>query len=120
MPFRLAALFSAALLTLTMLAGVAMADSARMTRDIEGVSLHDGPHDMVAYYRGTVDGMLEVTATFLAHAEPGDAPQRVVMALDEGDDVRFAMPGHPEALYRFARSGPVVMVSVQAVKQAES
>ena len=27
------------------------------------------------------------------------------MALGDGDDVSFAMPGYPEALYRFARAG---------------
>ena len=43
-----------------------MAETASMTRDIEGVSLHDGPHDMVADYRAADDGALEVTATFLA------------------------------------------------------
>jgi hypothetical protein len=40
---------------------------------------------------------------------------RIVMALGDGDDVAFAMPGYPGALYRFARSGEVVTISVGPV-----
>jgi hypothetical protein len=120
MTFRLAAALSASLLAATFLAGVALADTATMTRDIEGVSLHDGPHDMVAYYRAVDGGALEVTATFLARDAEGFDPQRIVMALGDGDDVSFAMPGHPEALYRFARAGSRVTVSVRPIEGAGS
>ncbi len=120
MTFRLAAALSATLLAATLLAGVAMAETASMTRDIEGVSLHDGPHDMVAYYRAADDGALEVTATFLARDAEAFEPQRIVMALGDGDDVSFAMPGHPEALYRFARAGSRVTVSVRPARRTDS
>ena len=40
---------------------------------------------------------------------------RIVMALDDGDDVAFAMPGYPQALYRFVRSGDAVTASVREV-----
>jgi hypothetical protein len=74
---------------------------------------------MVAYYLPAAAGALEVTATFAAHEpqpQPEPAPpMRVVMALGDGDDVAFAMPGHPGALYRFTRSGEAVTVSVRAV-----
>ena len=120
MTFRQAAALSATLLAASFLAGVAMADTATMTRDIEGVSLHDGPHDMVAYYRAVDDGALEVTATFLAHDAAAFEPQRIVMALGDGDDVSFAMPGYPHALYRFERAGSRVVVSVRPVRRTGS
>jgi hypothetical protein len=120
MTFRLAAALSASLLAATFLAGVAMAETASMTRDIEGVGLHDGPHDMVAYYRAVDGGALEVTATFLARDADGFEPQRIVMALGDGDDVSFAMPGYPQALYRFARVGSRVIVSVRPVRRTDS
>jgi hypothetical protein len=43
---------------------------------------------------------------------------RIVMALGDGDDVAFAMPGHPQALYRFVRTGESVTVSVRPVRPA--
>ena len=43
---------------------------------------------------------------------------RIVMALGDGDDVAFAMPTYPEALYRFVRAGASVTVSVRAVRPA--
>ena len=85
-----------------------------MRAPIEAASLHDGPLDMVAYYVPAEGGTLEVTATFAEHeATP---PMRIVMALGDGDDVAFAMPGYPQALYRFTRAGEAVTVSVRAVE----
>jgi hypothetical protein len=110
----------AAGLVASLLAGPALAEMASMTRDIEGVSLHEGPHDMVAYYRSVPGDALEVTATFLARDAEGFTPQRIVMALGDGDDVAFAMPGYPGALYRFARAGTRVTVSVRAVERTDS
>ena len=113
MSIRLAACLAACLA-----AGPAFSGSATTTRDIEGVTLHEGALDMVVYYRSLADGALEVTATFLAR--DSDEPKRVVMALAEGDDVAFALPGHPEAVYRFARAGAAVTVSVSPAAKAGS
>jgi hypothetical protein len=100
-------------------AGAASADTMTMRRPIEAASLHDGPLDMVAYYLPVEGGALEVTATFAENEpqpEPEPAPpMRIVMALAEGDDVAFAMPGYPQALYRFTRSGAAVTASVRMV-----
>jgi hypothetical protein len=100
-------------------AGPALADSMTMDRPIEAASLHDGPLDMVAYYLPAEDGALEVTATFAPQVERPEAADaaamRVVMALGDGDDVAFAMPGYLQALYRFRRAGDKVTVSVRRV-----
>jgi hypothetical protein len=87
-----------------------------VSRAIEAASLHEGPLHMVAYYVPAAGGTLEVTATFASRAEGSFNPMRIVMVLADGDDVAFAMPGYPEALYRFARAGAAVTVSVTEVR----
>ena len=89
MPFAAAAL----------IASPVFAEEATLGRPIDAASLHDGPLDLVAYYVAAGDA-LEVTATFAAREDAGE-PMRVVMALGDGEDVTFAMPGYPQALYRF-------------------
>jgi hypothetical protein len=100
-----------------LLAGPALAEEMTMHQAIEAVSLHEGPLDMVAYYVPAAEGVLEVTATFAA-GENDTAPMRIVMALGDGDDVAFAMPGYPKALYRFVRAGAAISVSVHEVPRA--
>jgi hypothetical protein len=102
---------------LAALAGPALAEEITVRRAIEAASLHEGPLDMVAYYQPAPDGALAVTATFVAR-DKGAEPMRVVMGLGDGDDVGFAMPGYPQALYRFVRSGDAVTVSVRPVQPA--
>ena len=92
-------------------AAPAPAEEARMTRPIEAGSLHEGPLDMVAYWTPRGDAY-ELVATFAPKA--GGAPLRIVMALAEGDRAAFALPGHPQSLYGFARRGGVVEASVRA------
>jgi putative glutamine amidotransferase len=86
-----------------------------MRRSIEAASLHEGPLDMVAYYEPAPSGALEVTATFASRVVRvmSAGPMRVLMALGDCDDVAFAMPGYPDALYRFVRAGDAVTVSVR-------
>ena len=99
------------LLGLTLATG-AMAESVTMSKPIQAGSLHDGPLDMVAYWVPLEDEGYEVTATFIGRMA-GDQPMRIVMRLDEGDDVAFAMPGYRSAMYRFVRSDDVVDASVE-------
>ena len=99
-----------------LLAGPALAEQTTVHRAIEAASLHEGPLDMVAYYVPAAGGALEVVATFAPREAPAARPMRIVMALGDGDDVAFAMPGYPEALYRFARAGEAVTVSVRQVR----
>ena len=98
--------------TATVLAHPGLAEEMILRRATEAASLHAGPLDMVAYYVPTPGGALEVTATFVVRDGPA-GPRRIVMALGQGDDVAFAMPGYPEAVYRFARDGAMVRVSVR-------
>ena len=104
-----------AILALAVLAGPGRAEETTVTRAIEAASLHEGPLDMVAYYRPVDGGSLEVTATFAPHDPSAFEPMRIVMVLRDGDDVAFAMPGYIEALYRFRRDGTAVTVSVREV-----
>lgn len=99
-----------ALLGLTLATG-ALAESTTMSKAIQAGSLHEGPLDMVAYWIPLEDEGYEVTATFIGRVT-GNEPMRVVMKLEEGDEVAFSMPGHQAALYRFTRSGDVVEASV--------
>jgi hypothetical protein len=102
-----------AALALAVLAGPGLAEEMTMIRAIEAASLHEGPLDMVAYYEPAASGAFEVTATFAPHEPSAYDPMRIVMLLGDGDDVAFAMPGYPEALYRFIRAGAAVTVSVR-------
>jgi hypothetical protein len=108
-------------LVVALSAGPALAEQMTMTHAIQAASLHEGPLDMVAYYEPAPGGVLEVTATFAPRvtAMMAAAPMRIVMALGDGDDVAFAMPGYPQAMYRFVRAGATVTVSVRPVAAAE-
>jgi hypothetical protein len=105
-----------------LLAAPALAEQSSMSNPIDAASLHEGPLDMVAYYEPAPHGALEVTATFAPRAVTmmAAAPMRIVMALSEGDDVAFSMPGYPDALYRFTRTGSTVAVSVRPVERVEA
>jgi hypothetical protein len=110
--------FAFALAAAAALAGPAGAGEITVRRAIEAASLRDGPLDMVAYWRPAAGGALEVTATFAPHRGVAD-PMRVVMALGEGDDVAFALPGHPQVLWRFVRSGGAVTIRSSRVTGRE-
>lgn len=102
---------------LTGLALPAAAEEAALNRALAAGSLHEGPLDMVAYYLPNPDGTLEVTATFAP--KMGGEPTRIVMALADGDAVRFGVPGHRGFLYGFARAGAHVALSVSPVPAAK-
>ncbi|MCB1354712.1 MAG: hypothetical protein KDK03_18435 [Rhodobacteraceae bacterium] len=89
----------------------ALAGEASVSHPAAAASLHDGRLDMVAYYTEADAGAYEVVATFADRT--GGQPMRVVMALADGDAVRFSMPGHKDALYGFARDGETLKISVE-------
>ena len=93
------------------LATAAIAESTTMSRPIQAGSLHEGPLDMVAYWVPLDGDGYQLTATFIGRM-PGNRPMRVVMKLEDGDDVSFSMPGYRTALYRFEREGDAVDASV--------
>ena len=100
---------SASLLAAIHVATPALAEEVTVGRAIEGAGLHQGRLDMAVYFVPVDGDLLEVTATF-APKGGGDA-HRVVMALADDDSVAFAMPGYPDALYAFLRTGETVTVS---------
>ncbi len=92
-------------LALALTAAPALAEEAVLSAPAQAGSLHTGTLDMVAYYM-PVEAGYELTATF-ATRNGGD-PMRVVMLLQDGDDVAFTMPGHASTLYSFGRDGDLV------------
>jgi hypothetical protein len=102
----------AAILAAALLAAPAAAEEVMLAARGQGVSLHDGSLDMVLYYMPAEGGLLEVTGTY-APKHGGEA-RRFVMGLSDGDAVSFAMPGYPQATYRFARAGATVIAAVAA------
>ncbi|WP_207099585.1 hypothetical protein [Paracoccus shandongensis] len=93
------------------LAAPASAEVVALSAPLQAGSLHTGALDMVAYRTDLPDGAHEVTAMFRGRGN--QKPQRVVMRLDGGDEVRFSMPGKPQTLYTFADKGDVVEISAQ-------
>ncbi len=105
--------FATAALLATVLAPPVRAEQVTISQALAAGSLHEGPLDMVAYWRDGPNGALELTATFRDRATD-DAPMRIVMPMQDGDAVAFGMPGHAGALYGFARTGREIRVSVEA------
>lgn len=89
----------------------AAAEVVVLSAPLQGASLHTGALDMAAYRLALPDGAHEVTAMF--RGRDSDQPQRVVMRLQDHDEVRFSMPGHPDTLYTFASLGDAVEISAQ-------
>jgi hypothetical protein len=84
------------------LATGAAAETTRIWSPNESASVTEGPLDVEARWVRLEDGGYEVTATFIGRT--ADAEQRrLVMRLDEGDDVTISIPGHRSVAYRFAR-----------------
>lgn len=95
----------------------ASADTITLSAPLNGASLHEGGVDMNVYYTAAADRGFEVVATYAPVAAPAEAA-RLRMVLEDGDSVRFALPGHDEAIYAFQRNGAAVAVSVQPVPTA--
>lgn len=96
---------------LTALAPAAvLAETVTLTAPHNGATLQGEAVDMSLYFTDGADGAYELVATYASHDAP-DQPQRLIMALSEGDDVSFALPGHDEVLYNFQRVGGIVTVT---------
>ena len=104
--------FALAALLGTTLIAPARAEDVTISRALEAGSLHGGALDMVAYWTELPGGALEVTATFRDRATDGE-PMRAVMPMQDGDALAFGMPGYERSLYRFARSGQAIRISVE-------
>jgi hypothetical protein len=101
---------SAAVVAAALLAAPAAAEQVTLAAPIQAGSLHEGLLDMVLYYLPVAGGLLEVTGTYAPKG--GGEARRFVMGLSDGDAVSFAMPGYPQATYRFARAGATVAAAV--------
>ncbi|MFQ8431172.1 hypothetical protein [Amaricoccus sp. W119] len=95
-----------------LLAAPAFAEDFVLKAPNQGMSLHEGPVDMTAYYEpaeGAEAGLVKVTATY-ATRDAARETGRLVMVMRDGDGVSFELPGLPGATYSFARAGDVVTV----------
>ncbi len=90
------------------------ADQTVMTRPIEAGVLATEDLNLVAYYTPAAqDGLLEVTATWAA--TDGGEPRRLVMGLQDGDQVSFSLPGHMDTRFTFSREEEVVRITATPV-----
>ena len=92
----------------------AQAEEVTISHALAAGSLHEGALDMVAYWLELPDGALELTATFRDRATI-DEPMRIVMPMQDGDALAFGMPGYEDSLYRFARAGQEISISVEII-----
>ena len=94
----------------------APAATMSLSAPLAGATLHSNKIAMSAYFLEASAGAFEVVVTYVDDAS-NDRPQRIVMALSDGDNVQFGLPGHPETLYAFSRNGRVVTISEQSVRR---
>ncbi len=92
------------------------ADEA-ITRGLAAASLHEGPLEMQAACEPLASGRIEVSASFSPRQVTMMAapPLHRTLALEDGDAVYLTLPGYPQVLYRFSRSGALVTMSAHAV-----
>lgn len=109
-------LFKTAALVTALSPTVALADAIALDGPMKGASLHEAGVDMNVYYTEIMNGAFEVVATYAARETPAETG-RLVMALNEGDAVRFGLPGHKNALYSFERKGEIVVVMAEAIER---
>lgn len=114
--FLLSTAFVAALATAAMHGMTVKADRITLDAPTSGATLRQGGVAMSVYFMALDDGAYEIVAIYAAEAEPGSR-HRLTMALNDGDSVSFALPGHPGALYRFERRGDMVTVGVETIGQ---
>lgn len=98
-------------LTLATAALPAFAGEVRTATPMQAQSIATPAVDMVAYFVPVDGDGFEVTATWLGAED--DAPSRLVMRLQDGDRVSFALPGHKDTLYTFVRDFDAVSISAE-------
>lgn len=99
-----------------LVAAPAFSDEVRTVHPIEATTLSAGGVDMVAYFVPTGDDLYEVTATWT----DGGAPRRLILSLDDGDSVSFAVPGHTDTLYTFSRNSAALTISNRPSEELRS
>jgi len=76
--------------------------------------LHDGVGVAMRYQ--FVEGQMEVIATF----QGGDAAKEVILRMDDGESLSFALPGHEGSLYSFTRQGDALTARVKATSFSDT
>ena len=94
----------------------AQADSIYLTSEMQAASLNTGGISTVAYYMEK-DDHFELVVTYVSDWAPSD-PARLRMAMTNGDDVSFSMPGESQVLYNFRRDGDVISISADLAGEA--
>ena len=101
--------FAAALFASAISAPAASTNSVTLEAPLAGATLSSKEIAMSVYFTETKSGAFEVVATYLGATE--DQARRIVMALSDGDNLQFGLPGHKGKLYQFVRNGDAVTVS---------
>ncbi len=99
-------ILAAAALALT--SGAALADAVTLTAPDASATLHEDKIDMNVYWTERAEGY-ELVATYLTGLT-NEAPARLVMLLEDGDNVTFGLPGAPGYHFSFIRAGDAVSV----------
>lgn len=87
----------------------AAAEEIRLATPLEGATLHQGAVAMSVYWTGRGEAA-EIVATYVAGA---DGPHRLTMAMAEGEETRFSLPGLRHVRYDFSRSVDGVTVRAE-------
>ena len=113
----IAAAFAATLFASAVSASAGGLKTVTLDAPLGGATLNSGEIVMSVYFTENEDGAFEVVATYLDAVQ--DQPRRIVMALSDGDTLKFGLPGHAGKLYQFARNGGAVTVSETPAHSAQ-
>jgi 2',3'-cyclic-nucleotide 2'-phosphodiesterase (5'-nucleotidase family) len=99
-------ILTAAAIALT--SSAALAGTVTLDKAAEGATLHEAGIDMSLYWT-EAEGGFELVATYVT--DETAEPARLVMLLQDGDNVTFGLPDAPDATFKFIRTGDVVVVA---------
>jgi hypothetical protein len=103
------AAFAATLFASAISAPTEANETVTLNAPLAGATLTSEEIAMSVYFTETAGSAFEVVVTYLDAGQ--DQPQRIVMALSDGDGLQFGLPGHGGTLYQFARNGDAITVS---------
>ena len=87
----------------------AAAETVTLSAPLQAATVHHATVDMSVYWTKSGEA-LEVVAHYASKANPEDTG-RLVLALNEGDDVLFGLPGQAGQLFGFSRHGDALTVA---------
>ena len=113
------AALAAALSTNAVAAPAATMNTVVLDDPLAGATLSSGAITMSIYFTEAAGDAFEVVVTYLDDAAQ-DQPRRIVLALSDGENLRFGLPGHQGKLYEFGRNGDAVTISEATAHPASS